>query len=51
MSLAACPSSQFDNLEAITRLLAPENVALLKGLRERHEAELDFRNEAANLRE
>lgn len=43
--------ADFSNLEVATRCLFPENVALLKGLRERHQAELDFRTEAAHLRE
>jgi aarF domain-containing kinase len=35
----------------VTRWLFPENLALIRGLRKRHSAELDFRTEAANLAE
>ena len=43
--------ADFDNLEICTRLLFPENMTLIRGLRKRHSAELDFRVEARNLRE
>ena len=43
--------ADFDNLEVVTRYLFPENMKLIEGLRRRHQAELDFRTEAANLRE
>ena len=43
--------ADFDNLEVVTRWLFPENLPLIHGLRKRHSAELDFRTEAANLRE
>lgn len=49
--VATLYAADFDNLEVITRLLFPENVELIRGLRKRHLAELDFRNEASNLRE
>ncbi|KOO31653.1 ABC-1 domain-containing protein [Chrysochromulina tobinii] len=44
-------AADFDNLELVTRLLFPQNLPLIEGLRRRHLAELDFRQEAANLRE
>ena len=44
-------AADFDNLELVTRLLFPQNLPLVEGLRRRHLAELDFRQEAANLRE
>ena len=43
--------ADFSNLEVITRWLFPDNVPLIRSLRERHARELDFRLEAANLRE
>ena len=43
--------ADFDNLEAVTAWLMPQNVALIQGLRKRHHEELDFRTEAQNLRE
>ena len=43
--------ADFSNLEVVTRYLFPENVQLVRGLRRRHQAELDFRTEAAHLRE
>lgn len=43
--------ADFRNLEAVTQVLFPENLALVEGLRKRHAAELDFRTEAAHLRE
>lgn len=49
--VATLYQADFDNLEIVTRLLFPENISLIQGLRARHSAELDFRNEAANLRE
>ena len=39
------------NLEIVTAYLMPQNVELIKAVRKRHQAELDFRTEAANLRE
>ena len=44
-------AADFDNLEVVTSYLFPENMALVRGLRVRHSAELDFRTEAANLLE
>jgi hypothetical protein len=41
----------FDNLEFVVRWLFPENLQLVEGLRRRHEGELDFREEAAHLKE
>mmetsp|Transcript_21715 Transcript_21715/g.61585 ORF Transcript_21715/g.61585 Transcript_21715/m.61585 type:complete len:560 (+) Transcript_21715:83-1762(+) len=41
----------FDNLERFTRWFFPENVNMILGLRKRHQAELDFRKEAAHLKE
>ena len=35
----------------MTAYLMPQNVELIKAVRKRHQAELDFRTEAANLRE
>ena len=49
--VATLYAADFDNLEVVTRWLFPENVALIRGLRARHSAELDFRTEAQNLRE
>ena len=43
--------ADFSNLEVVTRYLFPENVQFIRGLRARHQAELDFRTEAAHLRE
>ncbi len=43
--------ADFLNLERVTAYLMPENLALVKGLRERHQQELDFRTEAKHLRE
>ena len=43
--------ADFDNLEIVTAWLMPENVTLIKGLRKRHQDELDFRTEAKHLRE
>ncbi|EOD19899.1 hypothetical protein EMIHUDRAFT_444785 [Emiliania huxleyi CCMP1516] len=43
--------ADFDNLEIVTRFLFPENLPLIEGLRKRHQAELDFRQEARNLAE
>lgn len=43
--------SDFDNLETVVAFLMPENTALIRGLRKRHIDELDFRTEAAHLRE
>ena len=34
--------ADFSNLEVVTRYLFPENVQLVRGLRRRHQAELDF---------
>lgn len=39
------------NMELVTKWFAPENLELAKGLRKRHENELDFRIEANNIRE
>jgi len=44
-------AADFDNLELVTRILFPQNLPLIAGLRKRHQAELDFRIEAANLSE
>lgn len=41
--------ADFDNLEIITRFLFPENIELVRGLRRRHQGELDFRKEAEHL--
>lgn len=41
----------FDNLERFVRWFFPDNIQAISALRGRHQAELDFRNEAANLRE
>jgi len=41
----------FNNLELVTKLMAPDNLEFIKSLRKRHENELDFRIEADNLRE
>ena len=49
--VASLYEADFDNLEVVTRWLFPENVPLIRGLRKRHSAELDFRVEADNLRE
>ena len=49
--VAALYDADFSNLEVVTRYLFPENVQFIRGLRRRHQAELDFRTEAANLRE
>ena len=49
--VAALYEADFDNLERVTAWLMPENLALVKGLRERHQQELDFRTEAKHLRE
>lgn len=49
--VAALYEADFLNLERVTAWLMPENLALIKGLRERHYQELDFRTEAKNLRE
>ena len=49
--MAALYDADFSNLEVVTRYLFPENVQFIRGLRRRHQAELDFRTEAANLRE
>ena len=43
--------ADLSNLEFATKLFSPENVEVTKSLRKRHENELDFRKEAANLRE
>mmetsp|Transcript_8318 Transcript_8318/g.13704 ORF Transcript_8318/g.13704 Transcript_8318/m.13704 type:complete len:592 (+) Transcript_8318:197-1972(+) len=43
--------ADLSNLEIATRLFAPENMEVAKALRKRHENELDFTKEAANLRE
>ena len=43
--------ADFSNLEVVTRYLFPENVQFIRGLRRRHQAELDFRTEADHLRE
>ena len=43
--------ADFDNLETVTSWLMPQNVALIQGLRKRHQEELDFRTEAQHLRE
>ena len=37
------------NLELVTKWFAPQNMELVRALRKRHENELDFRVEAANL--
>ena len=42
--------ADFDNLETVTRFLFPENMQLVRGLRKRHSAELDFRQEEASSR-
>jgi len=49
--VAGLYSADFDNLEAVTRWLMPQNVQLIQGLRKRHQQELDFRTEAQHLRE
>jgi aarF domain-containing kinase len=49
--VAALYEADFLNLERVTAYLMPENLALVKGLRERHQQELDFRTEAQHLRE
>ena len=43
--------ADLSNLELATKLFAPENVDVVKAMRKRHENELDFRLEAANMRE
>jgi len=43
--------ADLNNMELATKLFAPENVELVRALRERHSKELDFRVEADNLRE
>jgi aarF domain-containing kinase len=43
--------ADFTNLKMVTRLLAPEQLPTVQTLRERHENELDFRQEAAHLQE
>jgi len=49
--VATLYAADFDNLEIVTSWLFPENMSLIRGLRQRHSAELDFRTEAANLAE
>ena len=44
--VAALYAADFDNLEIVTSWIFPENMALVRGLRARHQAELDFRTEA-----
>ena len=44
-------TADFDNLELVMAYLFPQNMAQVEGLRSRHQAELDFRREAANLRQ
>lgn len=44
-------AADFDNLEVLAGFLFPETLPMVAGLRKRHEGELDFRQEAANLRE
>ncbi|KAL9182297.1 hypothetical protein ACHAXT_012949 [Thalassiosira profunda] len=43
--------ADLSNLETATRMFAKENMEVAKALRKRHENELDFTKEAANLRE
>lgn len=42
-------SADLANLEMATKLFAPENIEVAKAMRKRHENELDFTIEAANL--
>jgi len=44
-------NADLNNLETLTKYLAPDNMDLINNLRSRHENELDFRIEASNLRE
>jgi len=44
-------AADFDNLEVLAGFLFPDTLPMVAGLRKRHEGELDFRQEAANLRE
>jgi ABC1 atypical kinase-like domain len=39
------------NLELVTRILAPDQLPMIRALRQRHENELDFRLEASHLTE
>jgi hypothetical protein len=41
--------ADLDNLERATRLLAPGQLPVIRSIRSRHEAELDFRREASHL--
>ena len=43
--------ADLSNMEFATRLVAPENIDMVKAMRKRHENELDFRLEANNMRE
>ncbi|KAL3809550.1 hypothetical protein ACHAXA_001824 [Cyclostephanos tholiformis] len=43
--------ADLSNLELATRLFSPENVEVTRALRKRHENELNFTQEAENLRE
>jgi hypothetical protein len=49
--VAAHYAADFDNLQVLAAWLFPETLPMVAGLRKRHEGELDFRQEAANLAE
>jgi predicted unusual protein kinase regulating ubiquinone biosynthesis (AarF/ABC1/UbiB family) len=44
-------NTDFNNIMLVTRILNPERLVGMRAIRKRHEDELDFRLEAANLDE